>query len=162
MDIFQFAMQMEKYAEDFYRELSESSDKPGLGRIFNLLANEEAKHYKIVQKMSEDQEKIFMIEERLFENIKNIFIKIKETEKDLQFDTTEAGIYRRALKIEKDSREFYLDKANEVQDESKKQLLLRLAEEEKKHEFLMENFIEFITRPETWLENAEWNHLDEY
>ena len=162
MNIFQFAMQMEKDGENFYRELSERSDKVGLGQIFNLLANEEAKHYQIVKKMSEDQEKIFMVEERLFENVKNIFIKIKETEKDLQFDTTEAGIYRKALKIEKDSRKFYLDKANEVQEESKKQLLLRLAEEEEKHEFLMENLIEFITRPETWLENAEWNHLDEY
>ena len=141
MNIFQFAMQMEKDGENFYSELSERSDKPGLGQIFNLLAYEEAKHYQIVKKMSEDQEKIFMVEERLFENVKNIFIKIKETEKDLQFDATEAGIYRKALKIEKDSRKFYLDKVNEVQEESKKQLLLRLAEEEEKHEFLMENLI---------------------
>jgi hypothetical protein len=37
-----------------------------------------------------------------------------------------------------------------------------LADEEKKHMILMENLIEFVSRPDTWLENAEWYHLDEY
>lgn len=41
-------------------------------------------------------------------------------------------------------------------------MLLKLGEEEQRHEFLMENLVEFITRPETWIENAEWLHLDEY
>ena len=69
--------------------------------------------------------------------------------------------YYREL-IEKESRQFYLEKANEVEGETQKRLLLKLGEEEQKHEFLMENLVEFITRPETWIENAEWRHLDEY
>jgi len=27
---------------------------------------------------------------------------------------------------------------------------------------LLENIIDFISRPRNWLENAEWHHLDKY
>lgn len=47
-------------------------------------------------------------------------------------------------------------------EKTQKNLLLKLAEEEKKHMFLLENLVEFIPRPETWIENAEFNHLVEY
>ena len=44
----------------------------------------------------------------------------------------------------------------------KKRIFQKLAEEEKKHYFLLENIIQFVSRPETWLENAEFYHLEEY
>lgn len=162
MDIYQFAMKMEKDGENYYRELSRSTNHEGLRHILTFLANEEVKHYKVVEQLSKKVENPSMAEETIFENVKNIFIKMKETEQDFHFDASEADLYRKAQKIEKESREFYLERANEVEGEPQKQLLLRLAEEEKKHEFLMENLVEFITRPETWIENAEWYHLDEY
>ena len=28
--------------------------------------------------------------------------------------------------------------------------------------FLLENMLDFISRPQTWLENAEFNHLEDY
>ena len=43
-----------------------------------------------------------------------------------------------------------------------KDVFLKLADEEKKHYFLLGNIIEFISRPEHWLENAEFHHLEEY
>ena len=27
---------------------------------------------------------------------------------------------------------------------------------------ILEGIIEFVSRPQTWLENAEWNHLEDY
>jgi hypothetical protein len=41
-------------------------------------------------------------------------------------------------------------------------LFFLIAEEEKRHEFLLEHVLQFIARPQTWLENAEFNHLDQY
>jgi rubrerythrin len=55
-----------------------------------------------------------------------------------------------------------MEKANEVTEEYQKEIFQRLADEEKKHYFLLENIIEFVSRPETWLENAEFYHLEEY
>ena len=45
---------------------------------------------------------------------------------------------------------------------SLKDILLNIAEDEKKHRFLLKNTVEFLSRPKTWIENAEFNHLDEY
>jgi len=55
-----------------------------------------------------------------------------------------------------------LEKAHEVKEKYQEELFLRLAEEEKKHFFLLKNIVEFVSRPETWLENAEFYHLEEY
>jgi hypothetical protein len=37
-----------------------------------------------------------------------------------------------------------------------------MAEEEKKQAVVLGNIIEMVRRPETWLEDAEFRHLDEY
>ena len=76
--------------------------------------------------------------------------------------TSEIDLYKKAQKLEKDSENFYRDKSKEVKEQEKRDLLLRIAEEEKKHYFLLENMIGFLSKPKTWLENAEFVHLDEY
>jgi rubrerythrin len=56
----------------------------------------------------------------------------------------------------------YEEMSDKVDNKLHKKILTKLAEEEKKHLFLLENLVEFISRPETWIENAEFNHLDDY
>jgi len=58
--------------------------------------------------------------------------------------------------------DYYAEKAEEVESESQKEMLLAIAEEEKRHYFLLDNIIEFVARPDTWLENAEFGKLAEY
>ena len=70
--------------------------------------------------------------------------------------------YKKARDIEKKSRDFYLEKAGELSDPTQKELCLKIAEEEQKHYLILDNIIEFISHPDTWLENAEWRHIDEY
>jgi hypothetical protein len=53
MDIFQFAMEKEKYSEQYYRKLARRAAYPGLKNILTMLANEEAKHYHVVEQMRE-------------------------------------------------------------------------------------------------------------
>ncbi len=43
-----------------------------------------------------------------------------------------------------------------------KDILLKIAEDEKRHRFLLKNTVDFLSRPKTWIENAEFHHLDEY
>jgi len=49
-----------------------------------------------------------------------------------------------------------------VEQSALKFVLLHIAKDEKKHRFLLENTVEFLSRPNTWIENAEFHHLDEY
>jgi rubrerythrin len=84
---------------------------------------------------------------------------------DLYINTTKAASeYRKACAIEEMSQKFYLEKADLVEDGYERQIFLRLAKEEERHLRIMENIVEFVSRPEpgNWLENAEWHHLEEY
>jgi rubrerythrin len=160
MNIFEFAMEKEKYSEDYYRQLAGKSSNKGLEAVFNMLADEEAKHYKIVSDMKEDVAPD-LAETTVLSDAKDVFAKMRESVESFNFDVSQTELYRKALNIEKQSRDFYLGKANEV-EKAHKEIFLKLADEEKKHYFLLENIIDFVSRPETWLENAEFYHLEQY
>jgi len=160
MNIFEYAMQMEKDGENYYRQLTQQTANIGLKTILTMLADEEVKHYNAIEKMK--TEELQMADTTILADAKNVFVQIKESDENFAFDIKQTELYKRAQDIEKKSREFYLEKANEVQEKYQKELFLRLAEEEKKHYFLLENIIEFVSRPEAWLEDAEFYHLEEY
>lgn len=165
MNIYQFAMQMEKDGENYYRLLSKECSVPGLARIFTMLADDEVKHYKVVERLSRKEKDPQLAEARILENVKNIFVTMQADKDDLLVDSTKsAREYRKARDIEETSQKFYQEKANLVEDEHERQIFSRLAKEEEKHLRIMENIVEFISKPEpgNWLENAEWHHLDEY
>ncbi len=164
MDIYEFAMQMEKDGENYYRQLAQKSKTPGLSKIFSMLADEEVKHFKLIERLS-NRQKATLAESNLLENVKNIFVDMKGQKIELHIDTTkETDEYRKACIIEEKSRDFYEEKADVVEDEQQKQIFLQLAKMEAGHLRIMENIVEFVSRPEpgNWLENAEWHHLDEY
>jgi rubrerythrin len=160
MNIFDFAMEKEKYSEDYYRQLAAKSGDKGLMEIFNMLADEEGRHYQIVSDMKKDITPD-LAETTVLSDAKDVFEKMRESAQRFNFNISETELYKKALKIEKQSWDFYLEKADEVV-ESQKEIFLELADEEKKHYFLLENIIDFVSRPETWLENAEFYHLEEY
>ncbi|MCJ7498533.1 MAG: rubrerythrin, partial [candidate division Zixibacteria bacterium] len=90
------------------------------------------------------------------------FVKIKGKNLVFDFDLTQVDFYRKAQEMEEKSYKFYMNMSNKAEIESQRKIFLKLAEQEKKHMFLLENLVEFISRPETWVENAEFNHLDDY
>jgi rubrerythrin len=161
MNIFDFAKEKEKYAEEFYRDRAAKSPDKGLAEVFLLLANEEEKHYELIEKMQADAP-VELGETTVLADAAAIFEKIREGANKFSFGKRELELYREAQKIEENARKFYLEKANEVKPRAQKDVFLTLAEEEKKHYFLLDNIIEFVSRPEQWLENAEFYHLEEY
>lgn len=160
MNIFEYAMQMEKDGENYYRQLAEKVNNKGIQTILTMLADEEVKHYNALVKIQ--AQKPQMAETTILTDARNVFEQMKEGDEKFNIDVNQIELYKEAQKIEERSRNFYLEKADEVTEEYQKELFLKLAEEEKKHYFLLENIIEFVSRPQTWLENAEWHHLDEY
>ncbi len=161
MNIFEFAMQMEKDGESYYRELAGKAPNEGLKNILNMLANDEVKHFNTLEAMKKDAQPE-MGETQVLSGAKNIFAKMREEQAMIDPQISQKALYEKALDNERVSREFYAQKSNEVADPSHKDILLRIAEEEKKHYFLIEQIIEFISRPKQWVENAEFHHLEEY
>jgi rubrerythrin len=160
MDIFEFAMQMEQDGEKFYRALAEKSDNPGFRSIFTMMAEDEVKHYHIFQQMKTGAPA--MPESQVLTLAKNIFQEMIETGKIFDANSSQLELYQEARTIEKKSRDFYREKAMEVPETKQRELLLQIAAEEERHYFLLYNIIELVLRPQTWVENGEFVHLDEY
>jgi rubrerythrin len=160
MDIFDYAMQMEKDGEHYYRQLAEQAGNKGLKTIFTMLAEEEVKHYRAVEAMKAAKPE--MAETTVLADARNVFAQMKESGEKFDFDAGQPDLYRKAQDIEKKSQDFYREKADEVEEAYQREIFLKLADEEQQHYFLLENVIQFVSRPETWLENAEFHHLEEY
>jgi len=161
MDIFEFAMEKETYAEQFYRELADRTDSTGLKNVLNMLADEEVKHYRTVQAM-QTQAGGKPTSTPVLKRAEEIFRGMKDGAERFRFDGGEVNLYRKACEIEKQSRDFYSQKAGEVRNEEHKTIFHQLAEEENKHLTLVQRLCDFVARPETFLEDAEMYHFDDY
>lgn len=161
MEIFDYAMKMEKEGEAFYLILASNAMNKGLKDIFNLLAKEEAKHYQIFKAMKEEN-KIQFQELSLLSVVKSIFKTMKEENVIFDGNLAQKEACIKAQELEKKSEEFYLEKSKQVTHNEQKIIFQKIAAEEKQHYWLLDNLIEFLKKPEIWLENAEWNHFDEY
>ncbi|MCJ7790313.1 MAG: ferritin family protein [Candidatus Atribacteria bacterium] len=162
MNIYKYAMKMEKDGENYYRELANKTEDIGLQNILKMLADEEVRHYNIIEQMMKSKASAELAETGILKKVKNIFIKIKGKNLVFNFDLPQINFYRKAQEIEEKSYKFYIEMSDKVEIESQRKVFLKLAGEEKKHMFLLENLVEFVSRPETWIENAEFNHLDDY
>jgi rubrerythrin len=160
MDIYKFAMQMEVDGRNLYLDLVEKTNNKGLKNILTMMADSEVKHYNVILDMQNNDKTEFSADTEVLTNVKNIFMKMKKN-KEVDVDISQAEFYKKALKAETDSQKFYLERADEEKDSHRKEILLQLAEEEKKHCVLLENMIGFVSQPADWLENPEWYHLDE-
>jgi rubrerythrin len=169
MDIYTFAMQMEKDGEGYYRQLEKKCNNQGLKKIFAMLADEEVKHFQVIKQLQDKNSLPKAVGSDVLKNTRNIFEEMRAGKlvfsQGHYVDTTEeTNAYRKARDIEEQSRTFYLEKAEVVSDNEAKLLLRMLAAEEDKHCRIMDNIIDFVSRPEpgNWLENAEWHHLEAY
>ncbi len=161
MDIFEFALEKEKYSLDYYNQLKNKTNNKGLGSIFSMLADEEKKHVEVVKQM-QHQTPQTVSETNVLGNATAIFEKMKESMQTFDDDLGEVELYEKARDIEEKARQFYLEKADVVTNESHREVFRKLAAEEKKHFLLLERICDFVARPKWFLENAEMYRFDDY
>ena len=161
MDIFEFAVNFERENRDYYLERSRNTDNTYLKSLFEKLADEEKKHEEIIKELI-SKKKIEHEESDIIDSAKNTFQMMADKLVDSILPTEEVHIYKQAVELEKKSKEFYLSKAEESNLEYVKKTFRQLASEEAKHQQIMENISKMVDRPNAWLEDAEWYHLDEY
>lgn len=160
MDILTFAMQMEKDGEAYYRQLAHRTSNTGLRTILNMLADEEVKHQQTLEGLQDPNAAAPPCE--VLVRAKNIFAEMDADQTALSDESAQVDLYRKALSLEERGRAFYQEKASELGDDSQVAVFQMLAREEAKHAFLLRNIVDFVSRPQGWLEDAEFNHLDAY
>jgi rubrerythrin len=161
MDIYKYAMQMELDGRHFYLDLAEKTNNKGIKNILTMMAESEAKHYNIILSMQRNDKTPYSTDTEALTEVKNIFERMKEEKKEIDVDISQVEFYKKALEVETYSEKFYLERADEEKDLHKKEIFLTLAKEEKSHCILLENLVDLVSQPDTWIENPEWYHVDE-
>lgn len=155
MNVYDYAMKVEKDGEAYYRELASKSPNVGLKKVFNLLADAEVKHYNVFKSMKEkDGQDIKKLD--ISTDSKTIFETLRQEKNSVNFNLDEIKFYEDAIKREDDSYHFYLTKANELTNEDEKTIFIQIAQEEIKHKDILENILSFIQEPTNWVGSAEF------
>jgi rubrerythrin len=163
VQIFDFAMQMEKDGEAFYRRCAEGTGDKGVAGILNRLAEAEVIHYKVLDAIKHSRA-ADMPAGTIDAHVKNLFRDMLDSGDTFGGEGSELDLYKRAQEMERKSREFYLREADNVESPHGKELFLRIADEEQLHIDYIGSIIEFVQRaePGNWLEDAEWYHNEDY
>ena len=156
MNAYEYAMQMEKEGELFYKDLAQEAEQEGLRKIFAMLANEEVKHYKMFEKMAKNSDSITVPKMEVYKEAKEIFADMKKLSVAYDIGDQQIDFYRRAMETEDKAYELYMQKAQEISDPKHRKIFETIAAEELKHKELLENILEFVSHPQEWLENAEF------
>ncbi len=160
MDILDQEMKVEKQDERLDRIFAKEASDDGTSYIFSWLADQEKKHYDVFSRIKDLS--IAPIErDSLFKTVFGIFSGWKNTRAKLNVKTTQVDLYRKALEVEGDSIRLYEEGAKMADNGNIRSMFLQIVTEEKEHQRVMENIIEFVSKPETWFENAEFGYRGE-
>lgn len=161
MSIFDFAMKMELDGQAYYEELAAKAELPQLKKILLEMATDEQKHYNLFKAMKEGETATYDADQatKIFASAKNVFEQLKESGEEFSVGSDVRDAWAQAREVEKKAEAFYLQKADEVDDDGQKQTLLAIAKEEFKHWTVIDHVLSFLDQPGTWLENAEWGGL---
>jgi len=161
MNVFDFAMQMEKDGKTHYEKLAAGTTIVGLKKIFSMLAADEQKHFETIQAMKtggyDSMAGSISLDEakNVFQGLMNDRTLLGGLKKDLDG-------YLYAMKVEADSVKLYEDMAKKENRADIVQLLLKIANEEKKHYNIMENLYDFVLAPQNFLAWGEFSNLKEF
>ncbi|MCX5797327.1 MAG: ferritin family protein [Elusimicrobia bacterium] len=159
--VFAFAIKMEQDGERFYRDLAAQSPDKGVQFILTGLADDEVKHAHILRELEKGASPT-LTETSVLSGAKSVFSGMAARKAFAAVGTDQKALYLQALEIERRSRDFYKAQADGTALKPLRDVFLRLCDQENRHMFLLDNMIQFISRPQMWLENAEFNHLEEY
>lgn len=162
MNVFEYAMQMELDGKAYYEEAAKKVDSPELKKILMEIAGDEQKHYILFKSMKDGKDVEYVESEAtsILKSVKNIFVTLKEENKDYSFPKDAKKVWEHARDVEKKAEAFYRDEAEKLDNEKNATILHKIADEEHRHWVTMENVINFIDKPNQWLEDGEWADLE--
>lgn len=163
MNVFEFAMKMEKDGQEYYESCAAKTSNSALKRIWKQLAEDEVKHYEIFRRFRDGEvpSAASMAAEgtKILSTAKTVFEEIAAAEHDYTFSGDEFSAWEKAKQLEIDTETFYREKAAEESNVDISKSFNLLADEERKHVHLIEHVLQFLHEPKQWLDDAEWSNL---
>ncbi len=158
MDVFDIAINMEIEGQAFYEDIAKRTDNTGFRNILHRLAEEESKHRIIFEEMKKNSAQL---QDNKIKTIAGSVFKGLKTE-DFTNEKKQLGLYIKAQEIEKKSIDFYSEQEKKFDDETIRNMFARIIAEEKRHFTILDNIIEHVNRPESWVEHSEFTNREDY
>lgn len=163
MNLFDFALQMEQDATEFYQKLSRSALDPGYKRFFADLASDHKERLGFIQSMSSTGETPEDSSGQI--NDENCSPWRTVSIKDAVADETDGGLekaYRFALDLETAEVRCFRNMLEKTDSGKMKHMLQVITEEENRHVEGFQSVYDFINAPNQYLATSEFSNLEEF
>ena len=157
----EFAINLEKNGEKYYREQAEKYKGTSVFNIFVMLANDENYHAQILEKKLDNKE-YELKDTVVVDKSKDIFSKAEEFSSDIFSEPKQVDLLREALDKEEESIDLYQKLHDESDNEEEKRFFMFLVNEEKKYYDTINELIRMHRHAEEWVEDAEFGNRDPY
>jgi rubrerythrin len=159
MNPYDFAIEMSRDGEKFFRTLTKQVKRPGLRKILVTLANDQAIHRRDFARMKKAEGTSLPDAPNLTGAVNPFARRLKRLDLGERLDENlaPADLYRKGQALDKECEDFYRKRAARAKAPRLKQAFLDVAEEQRRHHISIEHLINFIMEPEQELEDAEWN-----
>lgn len=157
MNTIDYAIAMEKDGHDYYLEQAELNKGNELEKVFLFLAKEEQSHYDLLVRRKNSETVTY--HDSTLMDLKNVFSDLESIpqNKEKQLD-----VYRIAYGLEEKSIHLYFDLLTKTTDPVNQKLYTFLIHQEQQHMKLFEDLVIMLSRPEEWVESAEFGVREEY
>lgn len=161
MEVLELALTLELDLGKYYREQAEKNRNNSLQIVFSMLAKEEENHADIL--MGKAELLALPVEDSgILKEAGKLFRHLKDFESEFTEIPSQLDSYRMALEMEHKSLEFYTSLRDKAEDEKEKRTYEYLIKQEDTHCILLEELVKLTTRPEEWVESAEFGLREDY
>jgi len=159
MDIYEFAVQMERDGEKYYREQAEKNAGNGLKGVFEMLADDEKRHAEILEKKAAGTA---LVQTDTLAKSKSVFVGISDFKEETKAAPGQIDLYTMALDMEKKSIDLYEGYLAKAEDKAQKEIFSYLVSQEKEHYAVIEELLVMVRHALQWVEDAEFGIRKEY
>ena len=162
MDFVALAQELEGKTITTYQNLADQcTSHEGIRRILLMLMDDHKQHVEGL-KRSPHVTEVPLADPGVFKEVRQLLEKIQTDQNTFSCDIDQLKLYYEARDLVLEKKELYQKIQQTVEDEAGRRFVGKLIQEENKQAFVLSNIIEMVERPQHWLEDAEFTHLDEY
>ncbi|MDA8091739.1 MAG: ferritin family protein [Nitrospiraceae bacterium] len=161
MDAVEIAIKTETDAIDFYGKAAQKTSHPVGKKMFLSIIEDEKRHLEVLKCIFEGMDIEVPEGKNPMGRVKTVF----DENRDLMLSrvaatSDEVQALEMAMKMEKDSVDFYEKAAASARERKEKAVFERLVEEEKQHYAIFSNTLQFLTDTGNWFMWEEHSIVD--
>jgi rubrerythrin len=163
MNLFDFALQMEQDAAEFYQKLSQAACDQAYRKFFSDLASDHEERLRFIETMRSDDQRIDAASWQVVDEVCSPWRM--PPEKPVAADEPDGGLeeaYRFALELETAEVDCFHNMLAKTCSGKARTMLQKIAEEEHRHVEDFRNVYDFINAPNQYLAAGEFSNLDEF